>query len=312
MDFKLWEGHNIAIRSLTYGHAPNGFYDCDSVSGWSEVHDDFTTEMTVEHGDIFKITGTCAGAGNEYFQIKNESPSFSTNTYKNWLLRWKTSVLSNGLGARAKAILMPGDVDVWLLGETQPQFNGTWQVASGTLPADKTLEQIHLFADDYPDTVASGESSVYFDFILFHKGTWTFPYAHVSGPEIVNRYADIEIPGRVGDITQYLGMQSPSIKLSGKIDIGPDPTNWGVPPLDKLYQIMLEAHKDPWQWFSTGGPADADHPERFINCKVTPRNLKFTLDRESGSYRIWSLDLKLYSLSSGAEDTWQDKQWFGI
>lgn len=293
---------------------------------WVEVLTGMTdeqTSLTVEHGDIFKLTGVCDGIGDEQvgyiddndFNNSGEYYNINTDIYTKFLIRWKTSVGSNGLGAKVILDFSTdhSDVQVILGTATVPVFSTSWRVTSGTITPGKTVKRIIIYADDYPDSVASGEYYVYYDFLLLHKNTFTFPYVHVVGPELRNVYADLHPPGRVGTITQYMGMESPVIRLSGKIDTNVDEdSGWGVPLLDKLYYIFHEAHTDPWQWFSTGGLADAEHPERFINCKVTPRNFKFDLDKDSESYRAWSVELRKYDKSSGAELTWADKQYFGI
>ena len=104
-----------------------------------------------------------------------------------------------------------------------------------------------------------------------------------------------------------MGSKEPvSFRLSGKIDIGAS-ADWGEPVLEYLYRIWKDAHKEPWQWFSTGGLGDDD---RIFNGKVTLRTLPFVEDKEAT--RTWSVLLKQYSLSSGSETTWDDLQWLGI
>jgi hypothetical protein len=302
--------------SLTYGHG--WLNDGDDVSIWDQEHlvgiDAADASISSYLGDIIKVSAVLDGgaADNEYVYYDMSSTiNVSSLIYNRYLIRYKTSENSDGLAARVVAHWNDGHTEN-LLGGSEGVFSSTWAVAEGTISYTSSyIDNIQVWG--IKNGNGAGTDEVYYDFILLHKAAFTFPYTHVRKPTISNRYVDIGIPGRVGDVTQYLGMESPTIQLSGKIDIGTD-SSWGVPLLDKLYYIMHEAHKQyqPWVWFSTGGQADAEYPERFMNCKVTPRNLQFSLDKDSGAYRDWSLDLKMYSLSCGSEDTWADKQWLGI
>jgi len=254
---------------------------------------------TILYGDVLQIEAVFdEGATDEYCNYEKDITNFSSNTYPYFLLRYKTSESANG--AKAKVILGFTSGTQVILDES---YSTTWKVASGTITADKTVDKVFFYAED--DGV-NGTFYVYYDFLLLHKGIFNFPYVDDISLELENRYADIAIPGRVGDISQYLGSPSPVIKLSGKIDIGADST-WGEPPLEYLYRVWQEAHSDRWQWFSTGGLGDSD---RIINCKVTLRKFPFIENKEAT--RAWSLELKHYSLSSGDEDTWGDLQWLGI
>jgi hypothetical protein len=189
--------------------------------------------------------------------------------------------------------------------ETVLGFSPSWTVNTITLETSDTITAIVIGANDDPDSLAAGTYQVYFDFILVCEDVFTFPYVSKGGTsggvqvEIVNRYADIEIWGRVGDITQYGGMTSPIIRLSGDMDTR---TGWGTtPPGEKLYNIVMEAYTDPWQWFTSD----------VVNCKVTPRRLPIGQEVGSNAQRVWTLDLKQYSLSCGSV-AGGSGQFFGI
>jgi len=118
--------------------------------------------------------------------------------------------------------------------------------------------------------------------------------------ELNNAYADLRAPTRIGDIIQYLGMNAPTIRLNGKIDV--DTSNWGSPYGEYLYYIWREATNDPWQWFTSD----------LINCKVTPRTFSLSQSSDSKALRLWSCELRKYDKSSGAETTWGGKQYYGF
>jgi len=300
----------MTAPSITYGH---GYLtDCDDVTDWTETTGGSIggTVFACDHGDIFRLGGTCTDAADEYVYREYNLDNISSNVYSKYVLRWKTLNAADALGARVKLIFTSGSQ--WILGESAPQFETTWQVKTGTIDPDKTIDKIQLWADDYPDSEDGATSAVYYDFVLLHKGTFTFPFIDDISVDFENRIVDIVIPGRPGDITQYLGAPSPSIKVTGKIDIGAS-SDWGTPILEYLYRIWQEAHKDPWQWFSTGGLSDSD---RIINCKVTLRRLSFVENKEAT--REWTLELTHFSLSGGDVEhgdgtlVWGDLQWLGI
>jgi len=181
-------------------------------------------------------------------------------------------------------------------------FSINWTTVSGEITPGKTISYVYIYADDVPDSIASGTYQVYYDFILLHKGTFTFP-AITKGTELSlqNIYADLEIPGRVGSVTQFLGQSSPTIRLTGSME---NWQNWGVSPKygEPLFKALLEMHKDPWQWFTSD----------LINCKVTVRSFGPSKRAASRTQREWTLELKKYDLSSGNETLWDNLSWLGL
>jgi hypothetical protein len=147
---------------------------------------------------------------------------------------------------------------------------------------------------------------VYYDFVLLCKGAFTFPT--VSGKihfEMNNTFADLPIPARIGNQTQYLGMENPEITLDGKIDV--NTTGWSGTTRttvgmygEYLMQIIQEAAADPFQWFTCD----------MVNCKVTPR--KLLIDQDGQALRTWSVNLKQYSRSGGQLATWNNLQWWNV
>ena len=293
----------MAKPTITYGH---GFLDdCEDTSDWSTVGvvginpGDYS--IAAEHDDIFKISALADGSGDEYVYYERDITNISSAVYTKFLIRWKTSAASNGFGARVELVFTDGSTQ-FVLGSSAPQFSITWNVTSGTITSGKTIDKVRLYADDYPDSLASGTHYVYYDFILLCEGIFSFPYVHSIDPlHLSDRYADLAIPGRVGDIQQYLGMKSPLIKLSGDMEEG----TWGGSKIEFgefLYRIFHENYNDPWQWFTSD----------LINCKVTPRDFYISQKRDSNAHRVWNLVLAMYSASSGAESTWNSLQWLGF
>jgi len=282
--------------------------DCNDASGYSENVSGMTAEqasLTVLHGDIFRLEGVCDGAGDEYCYYEKTGLSVYADLYPYWVCRIKTSVGSNGLGA--KVIVEYADSTTkTLVGSTAPEFSSTWKVFTGTLTDNKTITKIRFYADDYPDTVASGTYQVYYDFLLFCKGTFAIPYSTNVDVAYPNRYVDIPIPGRGNPITQYIGASEPiMITLRGDMLTSTQET-WGTasyPYGEYLLYIWHKASSDPWQWFTSDQ----------INCKVTPRApiLRQAGDTDRGAQRIYDYPLALYSLSNIDESTWSGLQWLG-
>jgi len=238
----------------------------------------------VLYHDLFDIEAT-GSAGNKIGYYELDVTNIATSIYTTALWRYKTS--SATIKAKIELIFTAGTQTI--LDESD---STTWAHGHTTVTAAKTLDKIRLYANQ--DT-----GHVYYDFALICQGIGTFPQWHVLQPELPNRYADIEIPGRVGDITQYLGMRSPTIRLEGPMDTS---TAWGTPDGEYLYRLFHEAHTDPWQWFTSD----------LINCKVTPRAFSLKQEAGSGYQRLWTATFQLYSLSSGSETTWSDLQWLGL
>jgi len=257
--------------------------------------------LTVLHDDIFWLSGTAtAAAQSTYWEC--DISNVSSSIYTEFILRYKTSESAVGLGARARLEFTDDEDPLtddfqWILGESAPEFTTTWKVVRGTITADRTVDKVRFYA---VSDAACTAKYVLYDFLLLHKGTFTFPQFDNVVFDVENVYADLHPFGRVGDIQQYGGMNSPPIRVEGKIDV--EPTSWGTPYGEYLYYIMREACNDPWQWFTSD----------LINCKVTPRRLHLAQDSGSEALRLWSLELKKYDRSSGAETTWANKQFYGF
>ena len=289
----------MTAPTITYGHG--AFTDCDDGSIWtfSQGYNISGTSKTIEHNDILKLGATFDDSGNEFAVWDYDITNISSDTYSKIIVRWKTSVSSNGGGARVQLQFSDATTQ-YIVGETNPEFSTTWKVTTATITSGKTIDKIRVWIDDYPDSVASGTDYVYIDFIMICKGIFTFPQCDEVSMDLTNVYADLTAPTRVGDITQYLAMNSPIIRLTGKIDV--DTSNWGSPYGEYLYYIWREACSDPWQWFTSD----------LINCKVTPRTFHISQNSDSKALRVWSCELRKYDKSSGAETTWSGKQYYGF
>ena len=91
------------------------------------------------------------------------------------------------------------------------------------------------------------------------------------------QFFDLEFPDRVGNVTQYLGLVSPIIRLSSVME------NSSPEYEEYLIRTWLDMRSSPWQWFSSN----------LINGKMIVGDLN--IDKKA---RIWTLDLCEYSSSA--------------
>ena len=289
--------------TLTYGHGYMN--DMDDASDWAEVETGLSCTATSLYFDILKLTGICDDAGDEYATYTADITDISSSTYTKCLVHWKTSESINGCGARVQLEFDDASTQ-WILGETTPQFSQQWQLTSETVTTGKTIDKIHLYADDYPDGAASdGTSYVYYDYVLLCKNIFTFPY--VTSPDgnarvqldLDNEIAELHPPGMMGSHTQEVGLKNPVILLNGTMDSN---TSWGTPYGQHLYYIWLHVHEDPWQWFTSD----------LINCKVLPKHFSIAQDSGVDALRTWNAELMMYNKSGGGKTEWKDNiEWVG-
>lgn len=78
----------------------------ESYANWSEAESGLDATPTIRDGDIFKITGVCDNAANEYAYYERDiwSNAISTTNYPKLTIRWRTSVTANGVGLKVRAV----------------------------------------------------------------------------------------------------------------------------------------------------------------------------------------------------------------
>jgi len=104
------------------------------------------------------------------------------------------------------------------------------------------------------------------------KNSFTFPA--VSKVAESQQFVDLKFPDRVGNVAQYLGIDSPIIRLSSVME-NPSPEYE-----EYLIKIWLGMRSGPWQWFSSDQ----------ISGKMIVGDLN--IDKKA---RVWTLDLREYS-----------------
>lgn len=314
--------------TITYGH--KWFTDCNNVDpdGLSE---DWSTnenvsgmlaaeaELVVEDGDVFKLAGTTNDAGDEYVYYEYPDSGGANDidilcTGLKFIIRWKTSesASSDGLGARVQVVFDDASTEDLLESTGIPQLSSDWTVTTGTITTTgKQIDHVRLYADDNPNSLSTGGVRwVYYDFVVFHTGTFTFPYVSRDGKsggvalKFHNNYAKLKPPGRQGDIKQWMGADSPMLELTGDMDTR---TTWkdsltyiGQPLID----IFVNADTEPWQWFTCETPN--------VNCKVVLEDLDLNAVSGSGKKRQWKLLLSKFDQSSGTAASWSGLDYLGL
>ena len=275
----------MAKPTITYNHAL--LDDMTSITGWSK---DETGGLAITyeiiHKTYMKITGTCDNAADEYAYIEKDFTDFDTDDYPYYLLRVATEVASNGLTISAEALFDDATTQQILA----PTFSTTWLVKTGTLTAGKMLDKLRIYADDDPNTIDSGSYYVLCDFALVCEGAYTIPNVSRREELILQNRGGIQIPGRLGDISQYMGADSPRLEWAGEMK--GDVTDWGTPLGEKLYNIWFNRHQEPWQWVTSDQ----------INSKMKMDDLRIRKDKASGALRVWESSLSKYDGTSGANE----------
>jgi len=258
--------------TITWGHGD--LEECDvAYTTRGDSADPLTTPTcTIPYPSVMRIQGTTDNVAAEewcYYQSADlTSLAVSTSVYDKWLLRFRTSVSSLGLGAKL-VVVDTDDVEETIYGST-PEYSTEWKVVSGTLATlTEDLKYIRFYAIEDAVDNPNGTYYVDYDFLLLHKGTFTFPNC-AEGFDFTPppRYATIPIFGRVGDITQGGGSELAVVHCGCNLDVGSETidgvtvSKWmrpqGATPktdyvkAEVFYEIAHNTYREPWQWLTTG------------------------------------------------------------
>ena len=239
------------------------------------------------YDDYFKLDITSSG-GNKVYYLWH-SVDISPSVYPKFVYRYKTS--NTNIKAKIEAVFTGGNQDI--LSESS---STTWVTGSATLDTDKGgLQWIRLYANQ-----ATGQ--VYYDFVLVCKGIFTFPncgYGLEFTPPA--RYAMLEIPTRVGDITQNLGSPSATVTIGCDLDVGDWKRSGDYIDGEVFLDIAHNSYTEPWQWLDTG-------TEQFKATLDTP---VFRREADGNSARrILELTFREYRRSSASNESYVER--FGL
>lgn len=296
----------MTAPSITHGH---GYLnDCDAsdpTTFYSENRQNMdpahATPSTL-YGDVLQIEAIFDdGATEEIVYYEKDITNISTNTYSKYLLRYKTSASSAGAHAQVMLDFTAGDQTI-----LDDAYSTTWKIATGDITSGKTVDKIRFYADD---DGTNGTFYVYYDFLLLHNGIFTLPnVAYDLEFRPPPRYASIPIPSRVGDITQNMGSESATVRMSCDLDIDNDTDDWKRPQGtlspktdydngEVFKEIAHRSYTEPWQWLDTG-------TEQF---KVT---LEEPVFRRMGTGHVLDLLFREKRVSCGSNESYVER--FGL
>jgi len=279
---------------------------------------------SIYYGDILGIALDCDdGIGtveSGWYSYPNElgtdplvNLGISTTLFPSFLMNYKTSHSADGVQIGCQLVFSDATTQTIL----SPTYSTTWARASGTLTANKTLDHIRILVTSEASTPNGIDYDVYCDFVLIHRGTFTFPYWHNVYYDLWCKAPSLEVFGRDGDIEQRGGMKSPTITVEGTMDYSDTGSRWKDAPSTSSLAVrsfygnrfyegirgMLGDYRTPWNWFTSD----------LVNCKVVPTNhpLRLSQQKDLKEQRKYSLHFKQFSLSSLGEADWDELEWAG-
>ena len=306
----------MTTPTITYGH---GFCDdCNKLTGltygsWTETDTGTLLAESVAHDDYFVLVRS-AGAAEAYLSYPDEGGannlSLSTTVYTRIFWRYQTS--NSNVKAKIVLVFTGAEGTQTVLDETS---STSFTTGSATITSGKTIDHIRLYAN-------SAAGTINYDFVLICKNVFAFPNT-IHGLEFTPppRYANIEIPSRVTDITQNLGSRSATVRVGCNLDRGlldttipicaAHPTelcgdDWKRPQgvlakyqTDKekgevFLDIAHNSYAEPFQWLDTG-------KYRF---KVT---LEEPVFREQSNEHTLDLLFREYSRSSKSNESYAER-----
>jgi len=279
----------MANPSITNSHAK--LYDDCTVADW-DAHGGNTGTFASYLNDWIKLNVTVLGGANDYY-IHNtvDFHSFIIATYPMIMYRYCTS----DLNIKAQIIVYDhaGNPQTIL-----PSSSSTTPVVGAeTITLTGHVDKVALYANDAVGTV-------YYDFILFYAGTFTFPFVSKEvSIDISNNYAHLPIIGKIGSATQWLGAPDTTIHIVGGVDasVGAS-TRWHdaySKDLGVLYQVMHQAVDEPWQWFTSD----------VFSGKVTPASLRVRQAADAEQLLDYDLELAEYRRGSPNLDNYYTRFW---
>lgn len=305
--------------TISYGHVWT--HDCDSLTDWARVAgapDLAGATLAVGNNDYLDLS--CSGAAvagqSCYWNYPDETlaPELAIDTTINqkFLIRYKTSVASAGLGLAVQAVYHGGNLS-WLLGSNvAPAYSDSWKCQAFSFPTGAgytVLDHIRLYA--YCQT--NGANNIRVDFLLACQGIFTWPFVS-DGIDLddYNNRPRLKPPGKVGNTTQYLGADDSELRVAGDIDTtgvdvaGVPQVNqgwhgrWTTKDAETFYQVLHYGFSEPWNWFTSD----------VASLKVTVDHFKIRQAKSNDNLLSYILDMHEYRLGSAHVETSLER--FGI
>jgi len=288
----------VTKPTITFYHGH--LNDCITTTDFTKSDDGNTSTFTCVGEDIFKLAVSVSGGNEETKVVNDNNIGVDATIFSEIKIRYKTS--DNNI--KAKVILEFDDATKETV--LDDSSSTSWTTVTETISASKTVDHIYLYADHAVGTV-------YYDFALIYRGTFTFPYVSRGGESGGvgfhghNIYPKQQYASRQGNVTQWMGADSPIFELTGDMD---DRTEWkggatlGTYVGEALLRIFVNAKTEAWQWFECSEPN--------FKGKVVMEDLDLEAVSGSGKKRLYNVVLRKYDQSSGTIDVWSDLDWLGL
>lgn len=253
---------------------------------------------SIDNNDYLMIEAKFDDGGLDEWCYLTTAPAtdleINTTLYPYWVCRYKCS--ANDVNAKVEIQYNGGGGVETLFAATNSNL---WTVASGTITnasSESEIDHIRFYADDILVTLASTRY-VYFDFILFCTGAFTFPHqAHGITTDFPPKEAFLPIPHRDTNITQNLGSKNAVVNIGCNLDIGiwkrtsPADNKDG----DVFRDILHNRSSEPWQWldYDEGQMKATIHPE--FSTVPSGGRLERRVDLTCTEYSLSNKDAETY------------------
>ena len=270
--------------------------DMDSAAYWGAEQ---LTQMAAgdasisSDGDVLHMLGVTDDVAQQEWFYHEIDLAAGDNFYSAYCsVRFKTDHASAGLGAYIVLVYDDADTQVIDLGYSQ-----SWKVTTTALDhTAKAIDKIRIYAREDAAANANGTAYVYYDYILFHTGTLTFPHVNTVNVNIQNKIAQLEVPGRDGDILQHLGMKTAEIVVNVSILEG---EAWRSVSTNPEFDYLLNGiYEDTWSYFTNSRP--------LIRCQVMYKGFSFGTNDPDGHMTL-NLHFLVYKL--GAYSLFSNFSW---
>lgn len=304
----------MAKPTISYGHAWT--HDGDSITDWlrnAGAPDLTDAALAVGNDDYLDMSCSNAASDGEWctWSYPDALPELAINTDINptFMIRYKTSVASAGLGLAVQAVYHTAGVQ-WIMGtDVAPKYSTTWKVETFTLLPGDVLDHIILCAFNEIDATAN---YIRVEFLTACQGVFTWPFAGGVRLEGFNNYARLKPVGKVGNTTQYLGADDSPLRVWGDIDttgvdaLGVPVINsgwhgrWTTHDAETFYQILHYASWEPWVWFTSD----------VASLKVTVDH--FLLEQSDTAVNLLRYELELHEYRLGSANVETNHERWGF
>jgi hypothetical protein len=302
--------------TITYGHVWT--HDGDSLTNWH--HEDGAPDLAggaiaLDNGDYLLLS--CLNTDHDgefcYWTYYDEAGAtdldINTTINPKFLIRYKTSVATAGLGLAVKAIYSGGAA--WILGtDAAPVYSTTYKVEALTLSTVLgTLDHIRVYAINELDHTAN---NIHIDFLTAYQGIFLWPFHGGVRLDGYNTYARLKPINKVGNATQWLGADDSTLRVWGDIDTtGVDAAGvpivnsgwhgrWTTHDGEAFYQVLHYMSSEPWVWFTSD----------VASLKITLDHFGIEQADTAKNLLVYELDMHEYRLGSAGVETNLER--FGI